>query len=69
MDTLIFLGYIIVILSHMAKMRSFRLLLSIAAIRHWSLHQLDIKNEFLYGVLEEEVHMEQPPGFVAQGES
>ena len=50
-------------------MASVRLFLSIAAIRHWPLHQLDIKNAFLHGDLEEEVYMEQPPGFVAQGES
>jgi len=55
--------------SLVAKMTTIRLFFAMAAIRHWSLHQLDIKNAFLPGDLEEEVYMEQPPGFVAQGES
>ena len=55
--------------SPVAKMTIVRLVLAMVAIRHWPLHQLDIKNAFLHGDLEEEVYMEQPPGFVAQGES
>ena len=52
-----------------AKIAFVHLILSMAAVRHWPLYQLDIKNAFLHGDLEEEVYMEQPPGFVAQGES
>ena len=52
-----------------AKVPSIRLFISLAAIYDWVLHQLDVKNAFLHGDLHEEVYMEQPPGFVAQGES
>ena len=53
----------------MAKIASVRLFLSMVVVRHWPFYQLDIKNVFLHGDLEKEVYMEQPPGFVAQGES
>ena len=55
--------------SPVAKIASVRLLLSMAAMCSWPLYQLDIKNAFLHGDLAEKVYMEQPPGFVAQGES
>ncbi|XP_070040209.1 uncharacterized protein [Nicotiana tomentosiformis] len=55
--------------SLVAKIASVRLLISLAAMHRWPLHQLDIKNSFLHGELVEEVYMDQPPGFVAQGES
>ena len=53
----------------MAQIVSVRLLLSMTAMRSWTFFQLDIKNAFLHGDLAKEVSMEQPPGFVAQGES
>ena len=54
--------------SLVAKIASVHLFLSMAAMCHWPLYQLDIKSAFLNGELLEEVYMEQPPGFVAQGE-
>ena len=54
--------------SPVAKMIFVRLFISLATTYNWNLHQLDIKNVFLHGNLHEEVYMEQPPGFVAQGE-
>ena len=51
-----------------AKMTYVWLFISLSATYNSDLHQLDIKNAFLHGDLQEEVYMEQPPGFVAQGE-
>ena len=46
-----------------AKINSIRVLLSLAVNSNWPLHQLDVKNVFLNGDLEEEVFMSPPPGF------
>jgi hypothetical protein len=42
---------------------SIRAIISLAASMGWSLHQMDVKTTFLNGVIEEEVHIEQPQRF------
>ena len=46
---------------------SIRTVLSIAASMNLEVEQLDLKTVFLYGDLEEEIHMQQPEGFVKIG--
>jgi len=50
--------------SPIIKQTTIRLVFSIAVSHNWKIHQLDIHNAFLNGVLTEEVYMKQPPGFV-----
>lgn len=54
--------------SPVAKLTSVCLFISLSASENWRLHQLDIKNTFLYGDRHEKVYMEQLPGFVARDE-
>jgi len=55
--------------STVAKMASVRLFMAMTAFQRGPLYQLDVKNAFFNGDMQEEIYMEQPPGFVAQGES
>jgi len=52
--------------SPVAKMTTVRAIIVMAAAKGWSLHQMDVKNVFLHGDLQEEVYMEQPLGYVDQ---
>lgn len=51
-----------------ARLDTIRSVISLAAQKGWSLHQLDVKSAFLNGVLKEEVYVDQPEGFVIKGE-
>ena len=46
-----------------AKLNTVRVLLSLATNLDWPLHQMDMKNVFLNGELDEEVYMDLPSGF------
>ena len=53
--------------SPVARFESLRLLLALATLEDWEIHQMDVKSAFLNGVLDEEIYMEQPIGFITTG--
>ncbi|KAJ0851519.1 putative RNA-directed DNA polymerase [Helianthus annuus] len=50
------------------RFETVRLVLALAAEYGWHLHQMDVKTAFLNGNLEERVYIEQPQGYVKEGE-
>ena len=46
-----------------ARCTSIRTIMALASMMKWSLHQMDVKTNFLNGDIEEQVYIEQPHGF------
>ncbi|GJR64494.1 ribonuclease H-like domain-containing protein [Tanacetum coccineum] len=52
--------------SLVVKPATIRTVLSLAVLRTWPIHQLDVKNAFLNGDLSETVYMHHPPGYATR---
>ena len=53
--------------SPIAMLKSIRILLSIAACQDYDIWQMDVKTAFLNENLDEDIFMQQPVGFIANG--
>ena len=50
-----------------ARYTTIKFSISLASVLGWKLHQMDVKNAFLNGEVEEEVYIENPEGFLIRG--
>jgi hypothetical protein len=50
-----------------ARHTSIKTVIFIATEMGWKIHQMDVKNAFLNGLIEEEVYIEKPLGFEVHG--
>ncbi|GKD22927.1 putative ribonuclease H-like domain-containing protein [Tanacetum coccineum] len=51
------------VFTHVARIKAIRLFLAYASYMDFTVYQMDVKIAFLYGTIEEEVYVNQPPGF------
>jgi len=56
------------IFAPVARLDTIRMVLSFAAQQRWLIYQLDVKSAFLHGKVNEEVFVDQPPGYEQKGE-
>ena len=55
------------IYSPVMRINSIRMVLAIAALRNFEVHQMDMKTTFLNGALDEEIYIKKPERFSALG--
>ncbi|GJU56727.1 putative ribonuclease H-like domain-containing protein [Tanacetum coccineum] len=53
-----------VVLRNKARIEAIRIFLAFASYIGFIVYQMDVKSAFLYGIIDEEVYVSQPPGFV-----
>jgi hypothetical protein len=54
--------------SHVARLTTIRVLLSLATPYDFLIHQMDVKTTLLNEELEEDIYMDQPDGFAVEGQ-
>ncbi|GKB31800.1 putative ribonuclease H-like domain-containing protein [Tanacetum coccineum] len=52
-----------IVIRNKARIEAIRLFLAYASFMGFMVYQMDVKSAFLYGTIEEEVYVTQPPGF------
>ncbi|GKA27974.1 putative ribonuclease H-like domain-containing protein [Tanacetum coccineum] len=52
------------VFAHVSRIEVIRLFLAFASYMGFTVYQMDVKSAFLYGAIEVEVYVHQPPGFV-----
>ena len=50
-----------------ARYTSISTIIAIVSAMGWKFQQMDVKTTFLNGIIEEEVYIEQPEGFIVHG--
>nr|GEX19960.1 putative ribonuclease H-like domain-containing protein [Tanacetum cinerariifolium] len=52
------------VFAHVARIEAIRIFLAFSSYMGFIVYQMDVKSAFLYGTINEEVYVTQPPGFV-----
>nr|GEW14731.1 retrovirus-related Pol polyprotein from transposon TNT 1-94 [Tanacetum cinerariifolium] len=52
------------VFAHVARIEAIRIFLAFASYMGFIVYQIDVKSAFLYGIIDEEVYVTQPPSFV-----